>query len=107
MCITALETGLTGTFRLTTRKDLKFDWPFAENEKHLMSIGLDEDLDTALALLQRGEEGWLFAHFGESSQSFVKRGSLRRGSHRSERQALYRWGDLAHREHFTDAGDAA
>ena len=47
VCITALETGLTGTFRLTVRKDLKFDWPFAENEQHLMSIGLDEDLDTA------------------------------------------------------------
>jgi acetamidase/formamidase len=47
VCITALETGLTGTFRLTVRKDLKFDWPFAENETHLMSIGLDEDLDTA------------------------------------------------------------
>ena len=44
MCTTALETGLTGTFRLTVRKDLKFDWPFAENEQHLMSIGLDEDL---------------------------------------------------------------
>jgi acetamidase/formamidase len=38
---------LTGTFRLTIRKDLKFDWPFAENATHLMSIGLDEDLDTA------------------------------------------------------------
>jgi acetamidase/formamidase len=47
VCITALETGVTGTFRLTIRKDLKFDWPFAENATHLMSIGLDEDLDTA------------------------------------------------------------
>ena len=47
VCITALETGVSGTFRLTVRKDLKFDWPFAENETHIMSIGLDEDLDTA------------------------------------------------------------
>ncbi len=47
VCITALETGVTGTFRLTVRKDLKFDWPFAESATQLMSIGLDEDLDTA------------------------------------------------------------
>jgi acetamidase/formamidase len=47
VCITALETGVSGTFRLTVRKDLKYDWPFAENETQLMSIGLDEDLDIA------------------------------------------------------------
>jgi acetamidase/formamidase len=47
VCITALETGVTGTFRLTVRKDLPIDWPFAETATHLMSIGLDEDLDDA------------------------------------------------------------
>jgi acetamidase/formamidase len=47
VCITALETGLTGTFRLTVRKDLKIAFPFAETQTHLMSIGLDEDLDDA------------------------------------------------------------
>jgi acetamidase/formamidase len=47
VCITALETGLSGTFRLTVRKDISLDFPFAENETHLMSIGLDEDLDDA------------------------------------------------------------
>ncbi len=47
VCITALEIGLTGTFRLTVRKDLAVDFPFAENATHLMSIGLDEDLDDA------------------------------------------------------------
>jgi acetamidase/formamidase len=47
VCITALETGLSGTFRLTVRKDMKLDFPFAETETHLMSIGLDEDLDDA------------------------------------------------------------
>ncbi|GJD96339.1 acetamidase/formamidase family protein [Methylobacterium iners] len=48
VCITALETGLTGTFRLTLRKDLGDAWPFAETATHLMSIGLDEDLDDAM-----------------------------------------------------------
>ena len=47
VCITALEIGLTGTFRLTVRKDLELDFPFAENATQLMSLGLDEDLDDA------------------------------------------------------------
>ncbi len=48
VCITALETGLTGTFRLTVRKDLGYDWPFAETPTDLMSIGLHESLDEAM-----------------------------------------------------------
>lgn len=47
VCITALETGLTGEFRLTVRQDYPIDFPFAETPTHLMSIGLDEDLDDA------------------------------------------------------------
>ncbi len=47
VCITALETGLKGSFRLTVRKDLSLAMPFAETATHLMSIGLDEDLDDA------------------------------------------------------------
>ena len=47
VCVTALETGLEGAFRLTVRKDLRLERPFAETETHLMSIGLDEDLDDA------------------------------------------------------------
>ena len=45
VCITALETSVTGMFRLTVRKDMAIKRPFAENATHLMSIGLDEDLD--------------------------------------------------------------
>jgi len=47
VCITALETGATASFRLTVRKDFRVEWPFAENATHLISIGLDEDLDDA------------------------------------------------------------
>ena len=47
VCITALETGVTGRFRLTVRTDMALTWPFAENETHLISVGLDEDLDDA------------------------------------------------------------
>jgi acetamidase/formamidase len=45
--VTALETGLTGTFRLTVRKDLSLTGPFGESPTHLISIGIDEDLDDA------------------------------------------------------------
>ena len=47
VCISALETALTGRFRLTVRQDLDYRQPFAENATHLISIGLDEDLDDA------------------------------------------------------------
>ncbi len=47
VCVSALETGVTGTFRLTVRRDLDVTFPFAESETHLISIGLNEDLDDA------------------------------------------------------------
>lgn len=47
VCLTALETALSGTFRLTVRKDLDYQRPFAESLTHLISIGLDADLDEA------------------------------------------------------------
>ncbi len=53
VCITALETGLTGTFRLTVRKDLGYTCPFAESPTHLISIGLHEDLDEAARIAVR------------------------------------------------------
>ena len=53
VCITALETGLTGAFRLTVRKDLGYARPFAESPTHLISIGLHEDLDEAARIAVR------------------------------------------------------
>ncbi|RAI02493.1 amidase [Acuticoccus sediminis] len=53
VCLTALETGLSGSFRLTVRKDLGYTYPFAENATHLISIGLDEDLDEAARIAVR------------------------------------------------------
>jgi acetamidase/formamidase len=47
VCISALETALAGRFRLTVRPDLSLKMPFAETATHLISIGLDEDLDDA------------------------------------------------------------
>jgi acetamidase/formamidase len=47
VCITALETALNGTFRLTVRKDLQLSQPFAESEDFLMSMGFNVNLDEA------------------------------------------------------------
>ena len=47
VCVTAIETSLSGRFRLTVRKDLDYAFPFAESPTHLISIGLAEDLDEA------------------------------------------------------------
>lgn len=46
--IAAVETALEGRFRLTVRKDMKIDTPFAETPDELISMGFDEDLDEAM-----------------------------------------------------------
>lgn len=47
VCITALETALAGTFRLTLRKDLDFTLPRAETPTHHITMAFNEDLDDA------------------------------------------------------------
>lgn len=48
VCIAAVETALTGRFRLTVREDMSLKTPYAENATHLISMGFDEDLDEAM-----------------------------------------------------------
>ena len=50
---TALETALTGVFRFTVRKDMRLGWTRAETPTHLMTMGFDEDLDTAIRIALR------------------------------------------------------
>ena len=45
--VTAIETSLTGTFRLTVRKDMQLSMPMAETPTHFMTFGIDPDLDQA------------------------------------------------------------
>jgi acetamidase/formamidase len=47
VCLTALETALSGTFRLTLRRDIKLKGPRAETPSHVITLGLNEDLDDA------------------------------------------------------------
>lgn len=47
VCTTAIETALSGTFELHVRKDLRLDYPAGETPTHLITMGMDPDLDTA------------------------------------------------------------
>ncbi|HEX4893967.1 MAG TPA: acetamidase/formamidase family protein [Hyphomicrobiaceae bacterium] len=47
VCVTAIETALTGTFRFHLRKGVKLDWPRAETPTHMMTMAFDPDLDQA------------------------------------------------------------
>jgi len=47
VCVTAIETALTGTFRLKLRGDMSLDLPRAENDDAFITMAFDEDLDDA------------------------------------------------------------
>jgi acetamidase/formamidase len=51
--VTAVETALTGTFRLTVRKDLALEVPHAETPTHYITTGFDPDLDDAVKMALR------------------------------------------------------
>ena len=53
VCITAVETGLTGTFRLSRRKDLALEWPLAETPTHMITMAFDPDLDDCVVIALR------------------------------------------------------
>jgi acetamidase/formamidase len=47
VCTTAIETALSGTFEIHVRKDLRLDFPAAETASHLITMGMDSNLDAA------------------------------------------------------------
>jgi acetamidase/formamidase len=47
VCLTAIETALSGTFELTVRKDLSLRFPRAETPTHYMTMGMAPDLEDA------------------------------------------------------------
>jgi acetamidase/formamidase len=47
VCVTAIETNLTGVFRFQVRKDMNLRWPRAETPTHVITMGLHESLDEA------------------------------------------------------------
>ena len=53
VCVTAIETGLIGTFELHLRDDMSLDWPMAETPTHLMTMAFDPDLDDCVVIALR------------------------------------------------------
>jgi acetamidase/formamidase len=51
--ITALETSLVGTFRVTVRKDMHLSWPRAETPTHWITMGMDTSLVQATKIAVR------------------------------------------------------
>jgi len=51
--ITAMETGLTGTFQFIVRKDMHLKWPRGETPTHYITMGINEDLTEATKLAIR------------------------------------------------------
>ncbi len=66
--LTALETVLTGVFRLSVRKGERRHWPHAETPSHYMTMGFDRDLDTAIKIALREMIGLLAARHGLSRE---------------------------------------
>jgi acetamidase/formamidase len=53
VCITAIETGLIGTFELHVRPDMTLEWPMAETPTHVMTMAFDPDLDDCVVIALR------------------------------------------------------
>lgn len=53
VCVTAIETGLIGTFELHARNDLQLVWPMAETPTHWITMAFDPDLDDCVVIALR------------------------------------------------------
>jgi acetamidase/formamidase len=53
VCVTAIETGLIGTFEFHLRDDMKLEWPLAETPTHVITMAFDPDLDDAVVIALR------------------------------------------------------
>lgn len=68
VCVTAIETALSGRFRLTVRKDLNDSYPYAETPMHLITMGMDPDLDNCVQIALRDMIGKVSARAGITKQ---------------------------------------
>jgi acetamidase/formamidase len=59
VCVTAVETALTGRFRLTVRADMSLTTPRAETMTHYITMGFNEDLDDAVEQALRDMIHWI------------------------------------------------
>lgn len=59
VCLTAVETGLTGTFRIGLVKNANLSRPRAESPTHYISMGFSEDLDDAAVIALQEMIDWI------------------------------------------------
>ena len=59
VCLTAIETSMTGTFEFIVRNDLKVAFPRAETATHYIAMGMNEDLDDAAKQALRHMIAWI------------------------------------------------
>ncbi len=68
VCVTAIETGLIGTFELHVRDDMHLDRPMAETPTHVLTMAFDPDLDNAAVTALRDMINLICARTGISPQ---------------------------------------
>ncbi|SIT07735.1 Acetamidase/formamidase [Roseivivax lentus] len=66
VCVTAIETALTGTFRLTALSDVTLPAPRAETPDQLITMGLHESLDRCAERAVRDMIAWITERRGLS-----------------------------------------
>lgn len=64
VCLTALEAPLSGSFRLTLRKDMTLKMPRAEKPDQLITMGFHEDLDEACRIALSDMLDWIVEKTG-------------------------------------------
>jgi len=68
VCVTAIETALTGTFKLTVRSDMELAAPRAETQDSLITMGLHESLDRCAERAVRDMIAWIMERRGLSRE---------------------------------------
>lgn len=68
VCVTAIETALTGTFRLSVLKNEGHCYPRAKTQTHLITMGMHEDLDRCVEMALRDMIAWIVQRTGLSRE---------------------------------------
>lgn len=68
VCVTAIETALTGTFGFVLRDDLSYTNPRAETPTHIITMGVHEDLDRCAEMALRDMIAWIVDRAGISRE---------------------------------------
>jgi acetamidase/formamidase len=66
VCVTAVETALTGRLRFSVRSEMELSQPRAETAERYITMGFDEDLDDAVKAALRDMIRWLGERHGLS-----------------------------------------